>query len=272
MPNDQLSIGYDQQLFQDFAIRLAGIYARETNLRRTLNLAIPYEAYTIPVTNRDPGPDGVVGTADDGGLVTYFDYPDAFRAGTNQRFMIINDLDAASTFKSLEISAVKRMSRNWQLLASYSATKKNSPFPDTVQHNPNAQINVADNTWEWIAKFSGAFTLPYGFTSSFNFEHRSGLAQARQVLFRGGRNVTSIVLNVEPLGDLRMPHINILDLRAEREIVLRGSARFDVRLDVFNVLNTNAPTAWTVQSGVSYLAPTTVVLPRIAAATVAFRF
>ena len=30
----------------------------------------PYEAYNIPVTNRDPGPDGRVGTADDGGLVT----------------------------------------------------------------------------------------------------------------------------------------------------------------------------------------------------------
>ena len=37
----------------------------------------PNSAYDIPVTRQDPGPDGKLGTADDGGLVTVYDYEPA---------------------------------------------------------------------------------------------------------------------------------------------------------------------------------------------------
>ena len=34
----------------------------------------PYSAYNIPLQRRDPGPDGITGTADDGAMVTIYDY------------------------------------------------------------------------------------------------------------------------------------------------------------------------------------------------------
>jgi hypothetical protein len=40
-----------------------------------------YDAYTVPITRRDPGPDGSLGTSDDGGRVTLYDYASAYRGG-----------------------------------------------------------------------------------------------------------------------------------------------------------------------------------------------
>jgi len=39
-----------------------------------INTLRPYSAWSIPITRRDPGPDGVLGTGDDAGKVTLFDY------------------------------------------------------------------------------------------------------------------------------------------------------------------------------------------------------
>src|SRR5262249_38479542 len=39
----------------------------------------PYSVYNIPITRRDPGPDGMLGTPDDAGKVTFYDYSPAYR-------------------------------------------------------------------------------------------------------------------------------------------------------------------------------------------------
>ena len=36
----------------------------------TVNPKRPYDAYSVPITRRDPGPDGVLGNSDDGGSIT----------------------------------------------------------------------------------------------------------------------------------------------------------------------------------------------------------
>ena len=55
-----------------------------------MNVARPYSAYNIPITTVDPGRDGVAGTADDGGPVTYFDYDPAFRGPQFERNLTVN--------------------------------------------------------------------------------------------------------------------------------------------------------------------------------------
>ncbi|OFW13779.1 MAG: hypothetical protein A3F70_18840 [Acidobacteria bacterium RIFCSPLOWO2_12_FULL_67_14] len=46
----------------------------------------------------------------------------------------------------------------------------------------------------------GAYLFPADVMVSVNYRHTSGDAFARQVLFRGGETVPSIVLHVEPIG------------------------------------------------------------------------
>ena len=59
--SDEFSLSIERELVSNFAVKVVGIHSRYNNIRRTQNNLRPYSAYNIPVTNRDPGPDGEVG-------------------------------------------------------------------------------------------------------------------------------------------------------------------------------------------------------------------
>ena len=82
---DEFSVSLERELVANLAIRVTGVYSRAMNTYRIQNNLRPYEAYNIPITNRDPGPDGEVGTADDGGLVTYYEFPTDVAGRDNSR-------------------------------------------------------------------------------------------------------------------------------------------------------------------------------------------
>src|SRR5438093_9925822 len=76
--SDEFTASIERQLIPNFAVRVTGIYSRTFDNYRVLNTLRPPDVYTIPITSRDPGPDGSVGTGDDPGtFITYFDYPAA---------------------------------------------------------------------------------------------------------------------------------------------------------------------------------------------------
>jgi carboxypeptidase family protein len=273
---DEFSIWLERQLMPNLGMRIGGVYTRNFNTQRLSTPGRPYEAYNIPITNPDPGPDGTVGTADDpGAFITYYDFPVQYRGAQFDKVMRINDPNADHTFKTIEVSASKRLSDGWQFTGSYSATKQDIPFGPSdpaLAYNPNAEIFVANRTWEWTGKMSGAYTLPYAILASANYEYRSGDAGARQVLFRGGRQIPSIALNVEPVGTRRLPSTNLLDLSLAKRFTLRAGQRLEVRAEVFNALNINTTRAWNLRSGASFLVPTSIVSPRIAQLGASYTF
>ena len=58
---DEFSASFERELIPNFAVRATGIYSREHNTYRVQNNKRPYDVYNIPVTARDPGPDGLPG-------------------------------------------------------------------------------------------------------------------------------------------------------------------------------------------------------------------
>ncbi len=79
---DEWSLSLERELIANFAIRVTGLYTRSTDIFRVQSFLQPYDSFNIPVTNRDPGPDGELGTGDDGGLVTYHEFaPELTGAG-----------------------------------------------------------------------------------------------------------------------------------------------------------------------------------------------
>ena len=202
----------------------------------------------------------MLGTADDPGkTITFYSFPAELQGAALSTSMVINDPDADQTYKTIEVAATRQYSDGWQLNASYSATKKDIPFgTGLTAYNPNAEIFIADNTWEWSAKASGAYTFPHDIVASLNFEHRSGDPYARQVLFTApGSTIPSIVLNVEPIGSIRTPHVNMLDARFTKRIGLGSSGQaLNLRMDVFNVMNIDTLRNWNVRAGPDYLRPT----------------
>ena len=109
------------------------------------------------------------------------------------------------------MASVKRLANRWQLVASYSATKKHRPIgavglasssgfgtasptfsPDGTEAlyvTPNNEINTTDNTWEWDGKVSGTYIFPAEVLVSASFHHESGDPFARQVRFTGGMTI-----------------------------------------------------------------------------------
>lgn len=279
---DEVSLSIERQVMPGVAVRATGVYSRQINNYRYQNNLRPFDVYTIPIANPDPGPDGRVGTADDPGtLITYFDYPTALRGRAFQQPMLVNDPRADESYKSFELAASKRLADRWQFMASYSATKTNLPVPVQADLNPNAEIFAANKTWEWLSRVSGAYVFPGDVQVSANFEHRSGEPQARTVFLTGGRSIRSIRLPVEPLGSIRLPHRNLLNVRVEKSLRLSPRHRVALRVNVYNALNANTVIQRTLQSGPNYLHPiqtggtgstTGITPPRIAEFSVLYSF
>jgi hypothetical protein len=258
-------------------VRATGIYSAAKDQYRLLNIKRPYAVFNIPITNTDPGPDGQRNTADDpGASLTFYDYADQYAGLRNQQPTLINDPLADRNYRSMEIAASRRLANNWQFRASYSATHINEPFPTdytTATVDPDGEINTANHTWEWGARASGSYLFPYGIQVSSNFEHRSGDPWARTVLLTGGRNIPSITVRAEPLGARRLPNINLMDVRFQKNLALGGPKQhLELRMNVFNLLNTSVPTSISNLSGPSFGLVLARVLPRIMSFEAQYRF
>lgn len=275
---DEYMLQFERQLTQTLAVRVTGVERRIGNAQRIANDLRPYSAYNIPYTNPDPGPDGVVGTADDtGSFITYYDYPAELAGVRFAQGKIVNDPKANEQYHTLELSMTKRLAHNWQFFASYTATKKNYPLPANNgtfnSVDPNSEIFAANNTWEWLGRASGSYLFPHKILVSANFEHRSGNVLARTASFRNaGTRVGALTLRVEPFGSIRLPNLNLLTLRGEKRFGLPKKQQVSLRANVYNALNTDAATAMTVQSGRNFGRVTGRVLPRIADFQVAYEF
>ncbi|MGQ0735459.1 MAG: carboxypeptidase regulatory-like domain-containing protein [Acidobacteriota bacterium] len=125
---DEFTGGVDHELFPALRLSTVFTYRREKYPQATSNPARPYA--TGLTTRFDAGPDGVAGTSDDS-TYTFFD-----RVSATNLTHFTNDPTSLQTYKGIEITATKRMSNRWQLLAGCTYGK--STIEDvTVSTSPN---------------------------------------------------------------------------------------------------------------------------------------
>jgi hypothetical protein len=284
--SNELMASIERELMPNLAVRLLGVYSSNVNNYRVANVLRPYEAYNVPVTRPDPGPDGRAGTADDPGVnFTYYEYSPSLVGQQFERPMYINDSRRDQQYKSVEFAVNRRFAQGWQLSGSFSATHKNVPLisglvpSESAQqagngaaYNPNAEINTSEVGWEKTGKIAGSYQLPFAVRLGANYQYRSGLRFARQVLFSGGRTIPSIVLNVEPIGARQRPDIHLVDLRLERAFALGSTRRVITRLNIYNALNASTVTNSNARAGTNFLRPSAILPPRILEVGASFTF
>ena len=76
-------------------------------------------SFNIARSAQDPGPDGRLGTADDGGSLTVFDLAPSALAAPILTLTTHDDLVGAEKYTTWEISGTKRMTNHWSLNASF---------------------------------------------------------------------------------------------------------------------------------------------------------
>ena len=224
---DETTLRFERQLTSSVSARVGYVYKREFNQYTLVNVARPYEAYNIPITVRDPGRDGVAGTADDGGPVTYYDYGPAFAGPEFEKNLTVNQPGLTSRYHNIEIGVDKRLSNRWQVLASYLRTR-NDNWITAVPTTPNEEFFPKNETWDSTFRAAGSYVARWGIMASGLFEYQSGAAQARDVLFRTGlRQLSSLTLRMEPLGAQRLPSVKLLSFRMAKQIRVFETAADD---------------------------------------------
>ena len=270
---DEFSLNFEHEIMRDLGVRVSGVYVSTYNLRVTELLGRPIQSWTVPITNTDPGPDGVVGSGDDGGPVTYWEYPNSMRPpsfGVNQAS---NRFDIQNVNKGIDIALQKRSSNGWQVLVSGGQIWIDDDQVGEPQLNPNALLYNDDNHNEWYFKAGGSYRFTrIGLLTAANFNATSGQFYQRTVRFTGGSTIPAIVLPVEPRNVRRYETAYLLDVRAEKSFNLGGTHRFSARLDVFNALNTNVVLGVNTQSGATFGLPTSVMPARVLQASLSYKF
>jgi hypothetical protein len=268
---DEITVHVEREILEGFSIRTGYIYKRQFDQSQEVNPARPYEAYSIAIPSIDPGPDGVRNTSDDGGPITYYDYPASLRGPEFDQSKRVNTPGFTNRYHNIELSAAKRMSQRWQMVTSVLMTNVNE-WRSGVPQTPN-DVFPKNQYWEYTYKLSGSYVLPWDFQASGFYQLLSGAQYARTARFTAGlgQGLTAVTLNMEPVGSQQRPNQGRLDIKLDKRLRL-GKGTLGLGVELYNVLNSNVVTNSSVISGPTYGRITAIMPARNARLTGSFRF
>jgi hypothetical protein len=224
------------------------------------NVNRPFEAFTDGVDVQDPGPDGRVGTGDDGPAIRVYETrPDFLELPFV--YVVRNVPGPESNYWTWEVTANKRYDGRWSLVAGFDHTWNRS---SVAALTPNDLINAPGRqhrSTTWNAKLYGTYAATWDVLITPYLRHQSGEPFGR--LFYAELEHEIEVL-AEPVGTRRMDNVTLFDVRVEKGVRLPGECHAAVFVDVYNLLNANPEQDSILSSGPAFLRPLDIVAPRIA--------
>jgi outer membrane receptor protein involved in Fe transport len=170
----------------------------------------------------------------------------------DRRFLLTTGTETRADVDAFSLTATRRMTSNWQLNASLTLEKATSAntWGRTAQLNfrsygrdPNDYVNSegrGHRDRDVIAKLQFLRTdLPLGFTLGIDWSYYTGYPTLRQVRVPA-TGLGSTVMTEPRSDEKRFPTANLLNLRLQKDIRLKGDARLSVLANVFNVFNDDA--------------------------------
>jgi len=283
---DEVTVGADFDLNEKMKVSLTLMHRYEQRLVETTNIGVPSSAYT-PVTILDRGGDDKVGTFDDQ-LITVYNQ-DRSTLGKDF-YLLTNPPGFRDFYQGLEVVA---QSKDWitglyfQLsFAAFMSVGMASQNGDEQEYdqgvignlfdNPNTLINADGRLFfdrAYVGKIAAAYELPWDLQISGVAKYCDGLPFGRKLIVTGLDQGPFYIL-ATPRGNYfgssnkpgghRVEFNLTLDVGLEKTFCL-GDERLGVRLDVFNLLNTNNNTRESDLSGPNFQAriPLELQTPRV---------
>jgi len=274
---DEVGTWIERELPAGIGLRSGVVWRHERSQFTRQNANQPFEAFTIPVTIRDPGPDGEPGTTDDGGTFIAYDIGTGL-IGLQPANVLRNVPGSSSAYWTWEVDANRRTRGRWSLGAGFSYTwngdqasgysgqaARSNPYPLTPNDLINTGTGGRHEFTTWTATAHGTYQAPWGVRVTPVLRHQSGQPFGRTFTTSGQLRYTTAAVTIlaEPIGSRRMDNITIVDVRVEKQVRL-GNRRVSGFLDVFNGFNANPEQNVIWSSGSSFLRPLSIVSPRIA--------
>jgi hypothetical protein len=250
---NEWSASVEHELAKNLSIR--GLFLQKTvaDQYASVNTLRPYSAWNVALPRRDPGPDGVLGNADDAGTIVVYDYDPAYRGTAFVNNIRLNS-DLNDSYKNYEVTLTRRNAGKWYAFTSFLATK-NHRWLTLIAQSPNDNYFPIDDTWEVSYRAAAGYELPYGVKVSTLYSAYNGLPGQRTYIFRavdpdGGPRMpssTTITLRTEPFGERMGPSRHIVNFRGSKQFLFVRSRKLTLDVDALNLFNTNV--AWGSPTG-----------------------
>ena len=235
-----------------YVVRFNYVRKADSNGTVVLDLAKPFELWTERRSAVDPGPDNIVGSADDG-LMHAWSLPTGHPA-----LATINELttrsDARTTYNAFEGTLSRHYSNGWSFLASLTADVAR-PENATPQNPNQAFYNWEDERWNYGLKINGSYTLPWGLGFASTYNAQSGEYFSRTAQMRNALNSTVTVTVDYNAG--RYEWVKLWDNRLTKSFNLANGKTLQATLDIYNTLNASTVLTQITQTGPDYLKPGT---------------
>jgi len=265
---DEFTLGVSQEVIRNVAVNAEFIYRKDNDLPWSINSNLSPADYTA-VVGTDPGPDGKLGTADDGGQLTFYNLGSAY-LGYSSPNLETTRYGFSQEYRGFEIQAIRRYYNGFQLVASYTRGVQSENYGPGSYYDPQ-DINFDNGTRITssrpnIAKVSGSYKLPYRFLVSGSYDFLSGPNYTRTVnstsagitLNQGNVAVLSGERDVNSYGVQ-----NLLDFRIGYDQPIHENLHTNFYFDTFNTLNINTLDSKTLVSGSSYGHVADYIAPRL---------
>jgi len=251
----EIMVGAEQRLPWGLSLRADFFRRDEKNRLETVNLGVPFSAYT-PVNVFDPGGDYREGTEDDQNLMVYDQDPSTL--GTD-RFLLTNPSGLTGFYKGLEMvlshragsrvfTSLQVSAHRTRLLTSPGNTEyqNDQGVLGRLLDNPNSLISSYGRQYfdrSLTARFLGLVELPGGWTVSSVTRFHDGVPF--------GRKLAITTLSQGPFFVLATPRGNPGGYRTEfnltadirvRKALRWGGGQVRMLVDVFNLLNSSNKT------------------------------
>ncbi len=253
---DEIIVGFDKQIGNEFAVSASYIWRKYSNFRNNVRNGYSADNWV----SKQFTPTGCAAGADCP-TVTYFEP----NAQIPTAYTYANVPDFWRGYQGFELTARKRMSKNWMMNGSFAWNDAPMHFdspaanawwdstfdPTQVQSLNGAQYaqestssglgNVFVNA-RWIFRATGSYTLPWWQINVAAFYNaRDGYPYIRSVQtalnrpFSAGR----ATVYLEPRGDVRLPVFQTVDFRIDKPFTFFGRVKAVASMDIFNLFNGN---------------------------------
>jgi hypothetical protein len=268
---NEFNVGYEKQVLSSV---LLGVNYYYRNIRQQFgaeNLANPSSDYTATTVDDNGNPliNSITGQP-----MTLYNLNSADVGLSNYLITNIAALDT-NDYNGVELTATKSMSKGWQLLAGYTLQQQKGTYSRGLGddfYNPNNDINRKDAILNYDAtqmfKVLTNYTLPKSIALGLNYQHYTGYPLDPNngpptAVFENLNQGQVAVIGV-PIGKIRLPNVDIVNLRLSRPTPLGDRFTLEPIADLFNIGNANTVISEVPVGGNSFEKPTNQINPFIA--------
>ncbi len=249
---DEITVGVDRELGENLAVSGTFAYRNTTDLQFLLPIGANASTWQLGgrATGEARSNDGFTLTFDEPYyLLTLPEPPTGNQA--------LNRPGASQRYFGVDVSVVKRLSRNWMLRANVGwSSFRQYLEPESIQDPNNywsrggqnddgglaTAVSAKDNVWlnaGWQFNLNGLYQGPWGLTLGANLYGRQGYPRPFRVEVITNDDVTgNLGLLIDQVGTYRYPNVYQLDLRLQKTLQI-GPVTVTPAIELFNAANSN---------------------------------